>query len=255
MRRKVVMKQPLRVFPFIAALFFCLDVSTVFASGPKIQLDEEVFNFGSVKQGARVTHEFKFKNLGDADLVITDVKTSCGCTAAVTSAKTIAPDGEGSLKVNFNSSGRSGTQNKTITVVSNDPENPRLMVRLTGKVDRGDEPQIRIEPKDLDVGVIDPGGSKSSEVTITNTGKADLVLESFVGRSNVSVVNGADEKKMTLKPQESVKIEVVAAPEKMSGIYQGYLQIRNNSSQGVVTVPVYGYVSNKYMLKPEYQKE
>ncbi len=249
------MKQLLRVFPYIAALFFCMGVSTVFASGPKIQLDEDVFNFGSVKQGTKVTHEFKFKNLGDADLVITDVKTSCGCTAAVTSTRNIAPGQEGTLLVNFNSSGRSGPQNKTITLVSNDPENPRLMVRITGKVDRGDQPQIRIEPKDLDIGVIDPGGSKSSEVTITNTGTADLVLESFVGRSHVSVRNATEEKKITLKPRESVKIEVVATPEKTSGIYQGYLQIRNNSSQRIVTIPVYGYVSNKYILKPEYEEE
>jgi hypothetical protein len=249
------MKQLPGVFPYIAALLFFLGPSIVFASGPKIQLDEEVFNFGSVKQGTKVLHEFTFKNLGDADLVITDVKTSCGCTAAVTSARTIAPGGEGTLKVSFNSSGRSGSQNKSITLVSNDPENPRLMVRLSGKVDRGDQPQIRIEPKDLDIGVIDPGGSKSSEVTITNTGKVDLVLESFVGRNHVSVRNGDEEKTITIKPQESVKIEVVAAPEKTSGIYQGYLQIRNNSSQRLVTVPVFGYVSNKYMLKPGYEED
>jgi hypothetical protein len=38
-----------------------------------------------------------------------------------------------------------------------------------------------------------------------------------------------------------------------SGIFQGYLQIRSNSAQRTVTVPVYGYISDRYMLKPEYR--
>ena len=105
----------------------------------------------------------------------------------------------------------------------------------------------------LDIGVVEPGGASSHEITITNTGTADLVIEEYVGRSGVFVGGDDKDRKKTIKPKESMKVKVEATPENSSGIFQGYFQIRNNSAQRIVTVPVFGYVSNKYMLKPEYQ--
>jgi hypothetical protein len=240
---------------FIAVLWLVLQIgmSGAFASGPKIQLDEEMFDFGTIKQGEEVTHEFIFNNKGDSDLVITDVKTSCGCTAAVTSSKTLAPGDSGTLKVTFNSKGRSGPQTKTATIVTNDSEKPRVVIRMTGKVDPGNQPIIKILPSSLDIGVVEPGGSMSNEVTITNTGTTDLVIESFVTRTKTLKASYQDRKdgKQTLKPNDSLKIDVVVTPGKTSGVYQGYLQIQNNSTQKIVTVPVYGYISDRYMLKPD----
>ncbi|MEK6777909.1 MAG: DUF1573 domain-containing protein [bacterium] len=241
---------------FVSALLcaaLLIGVQVVWASGPKIHLEEEGYDFGKIKEGAEVVHEFKFKNLGDADLIITDVKTSCGCTAAVISDKTIAPSKQGAIKVTFNSGGRNGPQTKTVTIVSNDPERPNAEVRLTGKVDQGEQPLMKVEPMTLDVGVVEPGSSSSHEVTITNTGTADLVIEEFVGRSGVSVGDAGKDKKKTIKPGESMKVKVSAVPENRSGIFQGYIQIRNNSVQRIMTIPFFGYVSSRYMLKPEFQ--
>lgn len=246
------MKRLYRAFA-LCCMVLLIGVQSVRASGPKIHLDEEGYDFGTIKQGTEVVHEFKFKNTGDADLVITDVKTSCGCTAAVTSDKTIAPSKEGVIKVTFNSGGRNGPQTKTVTIVSNDPEKPNAEVRLTGKIDPGEQPQIQVEPMALDIGVVEPGGVSSHEITITNTGTADLVIEEYVGRSGVFAGGDDKDRKKTIKPKESIKVKVEATPENSSGIFQGYFQIRNNSAQRIVTVPVSGYVSNKYMLKPEYQ--
>lgn len=238
------------VMAVICVSFFA-GLTNARASGPQIFLEQKEYDFGTVKQGTQVTREFKFQNRGDAELVITDIKTSCGCTAAVTSSNTIAPGQEGTLKVTFNSKGRSGPQTKTATVVSNDAENPRVAIRMTGKVEPGKEPRIQVEPMKLDVGVVEPGGSVTRWITIANTGAADMIVEGFSGRNNVSVKGAkAESKDTTIKPQGTLRIEVVATPQNSEGIYQGYLQIRNNSSQRVVTVPVYGYVSDKYMLKP-----
>lgn len=252
-RSKDLMKILLKTVGLIL-ISFVLSSDSVLASGPRIEQVEESYDFGTVEQGTKVIHDFKFKNKGDADLIITDVKTSCGCTAAVTSAKTIPPGGDGTLKANFNTAGRGGPQTKTITVVTNDPEKPQVLFRLSGKIKKGDEPQIKIDPVNLDMGVIEPGGIGSKEITITNTGTADLILKDFVGRNHVTVKENGGEKR-TLKPNDILTIEVAAAPENITGIYQGYLQIRNNSSQRNVTVPVYGYVSEKYMLKPEYRSD
>ena len=47
---------------------------------PKIQMDEESFDFGEMKQGESSTHDFVLKNIGDANLIISTAKGSCGCT-------------------------------------------------------------------------------------------------------------------------------------------------------------------------------
>ncbi len=226
----------------------------VLASGPKIAVEESEYDFGTIKAGEEVVHEFRFTNAGTADLVITDVKTSCGCTAAVTSAKTITPGASGTLKVTFNSAGRKGRQNKTATIFSNDAEQPKLALRMSGNVDPGEQPEIAVAPLSLDIGVVEPGGSTVREITITNRGSADLQIDSMVGRNNVSVVGlDSEQPRKTLKPSESATFQVKAAPAMDKGIYQGYLQIRSNSAQRTVTVPVYGYISDRYMLKPGYR--
>jgi len=244
----------MRVLLTVIGILFWVGLSQVEAANPRISFQEKDYNFGTVKEGTEVTHEFSFRNAGDADLVITDVKTSCGCTAAVTSAKTVAPGEKGTLKVTFNTRGRRGHQTKTITVSSNDPEQPRAAVRIAGEVDAGTQPRIAVTPMSLDIGVIPPGGKVIREVSVSNNGTADLVLEDFVGRNSVTVEGRGDSKtKQTVKPKETVKIKVAVMPAKKEGIYQGYLQIRNNSFQRIVTVPVYGYISDKYELKPQYR--
>ncbi len=243
------------MFIVLAGLLLVLGRSEIEAAAPKIQVDEPVYDFGTIKPGEKVSHVFQFKNVGDGELVITDVKTSCGCTAAMTSSKTLEPGAEGTLQVNFDSKGRKGHQAKTATIHSNDSDQPTITVRITGEISVGDEPRIAVEPQTLDLGVLEPGGTAVRSVTITNSGTAELAIENFVGRNFVTVRNDPGEAaKRIIKPRESLRIDVEAAPENKEGIYQGYLQIRNNSSQRIVTVPLYGYISDKYMLKPAYRK-
>ena len=86
---------------------------------PVITFDKESHDFGKVTQGEKVTFNFKFKNTGKSDLLITSVNTSCGCTASEFPREAIKPGEQRSLRVTFDSQGRKGIQNKTVTVVSN----------------------------------------------------------------------------------------------------------------------------------------
>jgi len=90
-------------------------------------------NFGNVSEGERVAHIFSFTNTGDADLVVSSVLTSCGCTVPKYDKKPIAPGGKGSVEVIYDSSGRSGKQTKTITVQSN-AKNKVLILRIIADV-------------------------------------------------------------------------------------------------------------------------
>ena len=93
----------------------------------QVKWTEEHFDFGEIVQGEKVTHTFSFKNTGEHPLKLTQVKPSCGCTAPNWSRELIPPGKEGFVEVTFDSSGKSGTQNKSITVFLNTPEKAKTL--------------------------------------------------------------------------------------------------------------------------------
>lgn len=102
---------------------------------PKITFSETNHDFGKVENGVLLTYEYKFKNDGEDTLVIKNVHASCGCTGATIGDKTEFTNGEeGEIKVTFNTSGRSGIQSKTVSVQSNDPENPNVILSFTCEI-------------------------------------------------------------------------------------------------------------------------
>jgi hypothetical protein len=101
---------------------------------PKLAIQQTSFNFGDIKQGDIVSHDFILSNSGGDLLKISNVTASCGCTAAVPEKKELAPGESTNLTVKFNSSRRLGRQQKTIRVYSNDPQNPEMLLTITGVV-------------------------------------------------------------------------------------------------------------------------
>lgn len=88
-------------------------------SGPKITFKESTHEFGNITQGDRVTHTFTYENTGNEPLIISDVRTTCGCTATNWSREPLAPGESATITVNFNSTGKMGIQNKVVTITSN----------------------------------------------------------------------------------------------------------------------------------------
>ena len=93
--------------------------------GPNISFSRDKFDFGDVKQGPVLEGIFDFKNTGQNVLVIKNVKPACGCTGVVANEKKEYQPGEsGTVKFTFNTEGRMGKNEKTITVETNDPKEP-----------------------------------------------------------------------------------------------------------------------------------
>jgi hypothetical protein len=89
------------------------------ASGAKITFDEKSHDFGDINQGDKVEYSFKFKNTGTEPLVISNVQTTCGCTATNWTKEPVAPGKTGEVAASFNSAGKMGQQNKVISVYYN----------------------------------------------------------------------------------------------------------------------------------------
>ena len=80
--------------------------------------DSPSHDFGKIKQGTPVTHEFKFTNSGKSPLVITNVQASCGCTTPDWSKEPVMPGGQGFIKATYNAASP-GAFSKTVTVTAN----------------------------------------------------------------------------------------------------------------------------------------
>ena len=99
-------------------------------SGANITLDKDVHDYGEIEKGGDPYCEFTITNDGSEPLIITNAKGSCGCTVPKWPKMPIMPGESYEMEIVFNSKGKSGRQNKTVTIQANTEPNP---TRLTVK--------------------------------------------------------------------------------------------------------------------------
>ncbi len=104
------------------------------AKAAKIVFATTEHDFGAIKQGDRVSTEFKFTNKGKQDLEIFKVKTTCGCTASEPQKSKLKPGESTNLKVSFDSAGKHGKDEKSVTVYSNDPSTPEVTLKISANI-------------------------------------------------------------------------------------------------------------------------
>ncbi len=121
----------MRVLPIVFVLFIgfgvfaqSTDAEVQTTPQAKLSFAESVYEFGDITQGDRVEHVFSYTNTGTQPLILSNVQTTCGCTATNWSREPLAPGASGTITVNFNSAGKIGMQNKVVTITSNAVNNP-----------------------------------------------------------------------------------------------------------------------------------
>jgi len=110
------------------------EVSATSGKLPVLEFDKTVHDFGIINEGEVVTTEFILKNTGDADLVIVSAVGSCGCTVPEPPKEKIKPGESAPIKVTFDSTGKPGQQEKTVTITSNTAngkETCKIMANVT----------------------------------------------------------------------------------------------------------------------------
>ena len=92
----------------------------------KLAPQPEEWDFGAVKKGEIVSHDFQVKNDSGRTLTIKNVTTSCGCTASAAKKSVLEPGESTEVAVKFNSKGYSGQVSQFVYVNTDDPDNPTL---------------------------------------------------------------------------------------------------------------------------------
>jgi hypothetical protein len=175
----------------IFLLFACLTITVGLATAQnKITFKETVHDFGTISdKGGSVTHDFEFTNNHPSALIITDVKTSCGCTTPFWTKEPIEPGKTGKITVTFNPTGYNSRFNKTITVQTNLEQN--ISLQITGQVSREtvakdqsanypvEMGNYRAKISELDFGTLAPNETRAVRVDVYN--KSDKPIAQQTG--------------------------------------------------------------------------
>lgn len=97
-----------------------------------INFANTVHDYGTIEQGSDGTYEFTFTNNGKTPLILSNVRSSCGCTVPSWTKEPVAPGKEGTIKVVYNTN-NVGNFNKSITVNSN-AKNDVVVLQIKGNV-------------------------------------------------------------------------------------------------------------------------
>ncbi len=96
---------------------------------PKLVFDADTIDAGTIAQGTVVTKTYGFVNNGGSDLIIADVRSTCGCTIGKNWPRhPLKPGERGSIDVSFDSEGRNGVQTKSVSIVSNAVPSTHMLI-------------------------------------------------------------------------------------------------------------------------------
>ena len=170
-----------------------------------IRFDNYTYDFGKIEPGQKIERTFVFKNAGDKELTVSNVRTTCGCTAALLSDKNIPSKGKGEIKVSFDTTGRSGLENQKIFVHSNDSITPIVQLQIQGLV----KADLAISPRNIAFGDIKKGTISTREIYITDqTGENVKVTKVESYPSFLSAIFSS----ITVKSYQGYKVLISLSP-------------------------------------------
>ena len=195
---------------------------------PAIKFKEKSWDFGKTKQGTVLTHVFRFENAGDATLVIRNVRTTCGCAAALISSKEIKPGKTGEIKVTFNTKGYEGNQTKYLYVDSNDPKDPKAQLTVKAAIDVPPRPRIELDRYQVDLGAVLASDGVETQVKLSNPGERELSVEFSHKDSEFKVGGKAVTSPLKIAAGKEVTVNMKIKPRRNMGLIREYVLLRTN---------------------------
>ncbi len=209
------------------------------------------YNFGTIEQSQPVRHTFEFINNCKDSVHITSAQASCGCTAAIISAKDIGPGAKASIDVKFTpNQGSRGSVSKTVSVYLRDNPQPVTVLRISAKI----ASDFETNPAYVQLLGAQVGKETTGKVSVTNTTQQELEISPISASmtayadtsahanptsSNAVAVQMEGVKvsptSLKLKPGESADVTVTLTP-KWQGQVNGSILLQTKKGQTYVQV-------------------
>lgn len=201
---------------------------------PTLKVSEETHEFGEVVEGKMASYEFQVTNTGNQPLIISNVQPSCGCTSPHWTKEPIMPGKTGIIKATYNSAGRPGVFNKSLTVVSNAANGSKVLhikgnvIKKEDKVyteeQRKNSAKIIIEKSSFKVGKLEVNQKGTARITVTNKGVDPLEIDNVTSPCGCTTFSMS---KGSLKAGESGVLEVTIAP-RQKGAFKEEISISSS---------------------------
>ena len=104
------------------------------ARAPQLTFASSSLDFGNVQENTATEREIVFTNTGKKDLLVKSIQPNCSCVSASASKTSLKPGESATLTISFNPQDRTGTQNKAVSVYTNDPKNPVQRLTFTAYI-------------------------------------------------------------------------------------------------------------------------
>jgi hypothetical protein len=130
-------QNPIKSFSIYTTVeeFFPAVTPEVLAKAPALLISNYAIDFARVRKGAKVENAITFQNKGKANLEIRSLQSNCTCVIVTSDKKTLKPGESAQFQITLITEGRMGTQNKAVTIYSNDPRNPVQRITLSGYIE------------------------------------------------------------------------------------------------------------------------
>lgn len=220
-------------------------IATPAPDAPVMKFDSLTYWFDTVYQGSIVDHEFRFTNTGKTPLIISMVTGNSGSIVPYYPKEPIAPGQSAMIRFVFNTNGKYGPQQKTLTVLSNASE-PTIILTLKGVVIvppldvlTSPKAQMKIDTASYNFGTRSVGDTLYHDFTVRNTGREPLVISGVTGNDVGSAC--CSYPREPIRPGASGTIRIMYLPS-AAGYREKTFLITSNDPSGNVYISVLGTV-------------
>ncbi|MCL4195889.1 MAG: DUF1573 domain-containing protein [Phycisphaerales bacterium] len=184
------------------------DMSNVRAA--RIEIEKEAHDFGVVPDTGTVTCVFRFSNVGNDMLIVSQIDSECGCTVPELDIRDYLPGESGVIEVRFDPKDRPGKHHKFITVKSNDVSAPERKLGIVVEVQQA----VKLSVPAVSIGRLVHGHGGSGEVTLTSEREVFNIKEIVIGGAHVTseIVKREKTTNEAGKPVHAVTVRFNVAP-------------------------------------------
>lgn len=201
---------------FVCVLAVTLAVGVGFASDvqaePRIELERVLHDFGQIGAGSQHVCEFKFKNVGDSVLKITEVTRTCGCTPFELEKTEYEPGQSGVLKVRYDAGHRDAEDRKNVYMTTNDPANERISLTVLAQVVH----KVSYEPSTLKL-VLSEDNAGAGTIKLKSIDEQEFRIRSFTSTGN-SITAEIDSSKEAKSFELEPKVDIERLGRTLNGV-------------------------------------
>lgn len=239
------MKNSATVAALLMACVFSASAEDALPPKPKAEFTEREYDYGTVAEGVKISHNFSVKNAGTGILAIQSLFPACGCTAAAVDKENLQPGETATIKVDFDTAGFSGFKQKDVRVFLNDPDQMSSVLSLKGNV----IPEVEIAPASASFGevsrnMIDKTSPREVEVSIKAGERASITgAQSYSKYLSVRDLGGSKDKR-----RFSIALDA-SAPR---GEFRDRILVSlSGASRDYVNIPVSATISSDIQISPK----